>query len=417
MVKKLYGTPTLALALGGFLLWAANQFKNTEEPTAFVWRMPLDLNIYVLAGAELAAGKDLYDNPFIGKLPFTYPPFAGVLFEWLSYLEEDTVIAVWQFGTMAALAVVLLLVLRNRGIKLTFGAIVVAFLFALASVATEPLHGTLFFGQINVFLLLLVSLDFLPRRFRFPGIGIGLAAGLKLTPAFLGLVLLFQKRFWVALASIVTFGLTIAIGWWLIPDAKYFWTEGMFQSDRVGDHSNPGAQSLRSVLSRVFGIESPWPWLVGVAIIFAFTCLAVWVAVRKKDAATAMALTGISACLISPFSWYHHWVWIIPLAFVVLIAVNQAIGSALPGFFGAQVAGLGSLLAAAVVLLPFVSVHVAKPFAYRTLDDVESLQPWASLTFVGAGAIYILGYGVVGLIFALRSPAKGGRHRLAKARV
>ena len=51
----------------------------------------------------------------------------------------------------------------------------------------------------------------------------------------------------------------------------------------------------------------------------------------------------MTACLVSPFSWYHHWVWVFPLAIVVLISVNQALGKRLRGVIGDRGEGGGGV--------------------------------------------------------------------------
>ncbi|WP_325168381.1 glycosyltransferase 87 family protein [Corynebacterium macginleyi] len=240
-MKKLYGLPTLVALLAAFFIFSVSRYSKYDGPDAFVWRVPLDLLIYKLAGEEVAGGANLYDNAYIGDLPFTYPPFAGTLFMWISSLTDDTLIIVWQGGTILALLAVILLVFHERGLKLSPLTWVVVILLVLCAPAMEPMYGTLFFGQINVFLMLLVALDVIPRKRALPGIGIGLAAGLKLTPAFMGLVLLFQRRRWQALICVLVFAITVAIGFVTIPDAGQFWTYAIFDSSRVGEHTNPGA--------------------------------------------------------------------------------------------------------------------------------------------------------------------------------
>ena len=263
--------------------------------------------------------------------------------------------------------------------------------------ANEPVHGTLFFGQINIFLMLLVALDLLPRKRALPGIGIGLAAGMKLTPAYMGLVLLFQKRWWQAIIAILTFAVTVAIGFVTIPDAAEFWTDAIFKSSRVGEHTNPGAQSIRSVMVRAWGIDGGWVWLAAVVVVFILTCLALRTAMKHRNNSAALALAGISSCLVSPFSWYHHWVWTVPLAVVVLVSVNQALGRRLHGFLGAQFAGFVSVLAMCAVTMPFISAPVWLSAASRSLNHWD-LQPWGMLAFTGAGVIYIAFYAVWGFI-------------------
>ena len=404
-MKKTWGATSLALALAAFSAWAVFQILHYKGHHALVWRVPLDLYIYAAAGTDVASGGQLYDAAYVGKLPFTYPPFAGTVFMALSYLSENWLIIVWQGGTILALFTVFLLVFRERGYGYRLSNWVLSGLLTTASIAIVPFHGTLFFGQINVFLMLLVALDFLPRK-RLPGIGIGLAAGLKLTPAFLGLVLLFQRRWWAAGISALTFAFTIGIGYFTIPDAKDFWERAIFDSSRVGNHNNPGAQSVRSVLEREFHIEGgPW-WVLAVVVIFVLTCIAVYLACKRRNATVAMALTGISSCLISPFSWYHHWVWVLPLLLALMLSVNQWLGQRLPGVIGAQVAGLASFVVMLVFALPFVDKATWTGTAYQHLDDINTL---GALAFTGTGVLFVAGYALTGLIApsAYSSSTKG----------
>lgn len=396
-MKKLYGLPTVVTLLAALIGVIVYRFSIYDGNSAFVWRVPLDLKIYWLAGGEVAQGANLYDNAYIGDLPFTYPPFSGTLFTWLSSLADDPLILLWQGGTALALFTVIMLVLRERGLKLSPAMWLLGILLLCCTPANEPVHGTLFFGQINIFLMLLVALDLLPRKRALPGIGIGLAAGMKLTPAYMGLVLLFQKRWWQAIIAILTFAVTVAIGFVTIPDAAEFWTDAIFKSSRVGEHTNPGAQSIRSVMVRAWGIDGGWVWLAAVVVVFILTCLALRTAMKHRNNSAALALAGISSCLVSPFSWYHHWVWTVPLAVVVLVSVNQTLGRRLHGFLGAQFAGFVSVLAMCAVTMPFISAPVWLSAASRSLNHWD-LQPWGMLAFTGAGVIYIAFYAVWGFI-------------------
>lgn len=396
-MKKLYGLPTVVTLLAALIGVIVYRFSIYDGNSAFVWRVPLDLKIYWLAGGEVAQGANLYDNAYIGDLPFTYPPFSGTLFTWLSSLADDPLILLWQGGTALALFTVIMLVLRERGLKLSPAMWLLGILLLCCTPANEPVHGTLFFGQINIFLMLLVALDLLPRKRALPGIGIGLAAGMKLTPAYMGLVLLFQKRWWQAIIAILTFAVTVAIGFVTIPDAAEFWTDAIFKSSRVGEHTNPGAQSIRSVMVRAWGIDGGWVWLAAVVVVFILTCLALRTAMKHRNNSAALALAGISSCLVSPFSWYHHWVWTVPLAVVVLVSVNQALGRRLHGFLGAQFTGFVSVLAMCAVTMPFISAPVWLSAASRSLNHWD-LQPWGMLAFTGAGVIYIAFYAVWGFI-------------------
>src|SRR6202012_1435025 len=72
-----------------------------------------------------------------------------------------------------------------------------ALAFALAAMALwlEPVYMTLYFGQINLILLALVIIDLaLPDSCKWKGIGVGIAAGIKLTPLIFVPFLLGSRR-------------------------------------------------------------------------------------------------------------------------------------------------------------------------------------------------------------------------------
>ena len=397
-MKKLRGIPTLCavLALGiAVMVYRIIQFDGHK---AFTFILPFDLAIYRMAGADLAAGGLLYDAPYIYEFPFTYPPFAGILFQVLPLFSEDALTILWPALMFLAVLAIVLMIFRERGIKLSPAAIVVAVLLTALTPANEPMHGSLYYGQINVFLMFLVALDFLPLKRRLPGVGIGLAAGIKLTPAYMGLALLFEKRWWAAVGSVVTFLVTVVLGFIFVPDAMDFWTDAMFNSSRVGEHANPGAKSLRSLMFRVFGIDGGILWLLAVLVVVVLTCLALRTAYKRGNRTAAFALTGLSACLVSPFSWYHHFVWTIPFAVLVFVTVNQAVGARVSGKLGEQLAGLAALAALFVVSLPFMSAPVWFSMSSGNLDAIESFQPWATSLWTMSCVLFIAAYAVWGFI-------------------
>lgn len=396
-MKKLYGLPTLATALTAFAAFVIYRFNVSDERgRAFFGRIPFDLKIYQLAGADVKAGGDLYDAPYIHNFPFTYPPFAGWFFEWMAGFSDHGLMVTWQWITGIALFAVIMLVIRERGYKMGPASWFVGLVLLISSLATDPVNGTFFYGQINILLMFLVSLDLLPRKLRLPGIGIGLAAGMKLTPAFMGLVLLFQKRWWSAFACVFTFFFTVYVGVRTIPDAWDFWTDKMFNSDRVGNLDHPGAKSLRSIIARLNGEENTALWVLAVVIVVMVTMLALRTAWINKNSSAALALAGLATCLVSPFSWYHHFVWVVPLGVWVMLAVNEAVGKRLPSFWGAQLAGLASFVALLLVELPFVSPPVWRLMSSHGLEAMENLHPWAWLLWPFACFLYIAVYGIWG---------------------
>ena len=279
------------ILLLAFAIW---RYIDSDLPNAFTTEFPSDLKVYLLGGEKVATHQPLYEADLLPGLPFTYPPFAGVVFSWLT--ESTTLGVVWK----ALSVLVILLVVRSTS-KHAF------LLTAVFVLWLSPVQGTLFFGQINLLLMGLVFLDFLPRL-RLPGIGIGLAAGIKLTPAFFVLLLIQQRRWGAVFIAAFTFLCTVATGFSEVKDAKTFWTDAIFTPPRIGTDDNPGAQSIRQVLARA-GHDELWLWLTLCALV---TALAL-VASRRAPAPLAASFIGMTACLVSPFSWYPHWVWILPM--------------------------------------------------------------------------------------------------------
>lgn len=397
-MKKLQGVPTICAVLALGIAVMVYKFSQYDGPHSFIYILPFDLSIYRMAGEDLNAGGLLYDAPYIFQFPFTYPPFAGLLFKVLPFFSKGALTIIWPSLMFLAVLAIVVMIFRERGVKVTPAAVLVAVLLTALTPANEAMHGSLYYGQVNVFLMLLVALDFLPLKRRLPGVGIGLAAGIKLTPAYMGLALLFEKRWWAALGAVITFLVTVVLGFLFVPDAMDFWTDAMFNSSRVGEHANPGAKSLRSLMFRELGIDGGIWWLLAVIVVFALTCLALRTAYLRGNRTAAFALTGLSTCLVSPFSWYHHFVWTIPFVVMVFVSVNQAITTRLSGKFSEQLAGLASVAALFVVSLPFMSVPVWFTMSTANLDAIESFQPWATSLWTLSCIAFITVYAVWGFV-------------------
>ncbi|MDO5511680.1 glycosyltransferase 87 family protein [Corynebacterium sp.] len=381
----LLGAPTLIAALLWLGAWMAQKETHVVGGWHLGLRVPTDLQVYLLAGDRLNEGGLLYDSPLLGELPFTYPPFAAGVFRWLSTLTPELATIVWQTSNLLALIAVILMCFAERRRPVAFFAV----LLAVAFLATEPIRGSFFYGQINLILMLLVAWDVLPKNNRFAGVGIGIAAGLKLTPAFFVIIFLVQRRFKAAAVSAGTFLLTVIAGFFVVPDAGTFWLDSMFNSERVGVHENPGAQSIKSLLVRNAGIESGLLWLALALLVTALTAAAAWLALRRGNRTVALALTGLGACLVSPFSWYHHWVWIVPLTVAVIAAIDSLADAR--GFLIAQLSALVTLAALFVLLLPYVSGVLWPEMAYPGPVYLTDNALWRQ-AFTGYGVLMILGY-------------------------
>ncbi|MFC6318140.1 glycosyltransferase 87 family protein [Corynebacterium gerontici] len=408
MKAKLLSAPLLAFlsALIAFRVLVRESYLP-EEKQINRW-MPVDLDVYMLGGKAVSEGSALYAGPFVKDLPFTYPPFAGAMFSFFSALDPKLLTIAWQTTNFIALvAVVLMVFARKRELTPMLG--IASLCFATAMFISEPVRANFYYGQINLLLMCLICLDFLPREHRWAGIGVGLAAGLKLTPAFFLLLFVLQRRWRALFVSIAVFSATVAVGFWRVPDASAFWTHAISDSSRVGSHNNPGAQSLRTILIRVFHSDGQGLWLALSLGIVACTAIACVWAIRRDQVAIAVSLCGFAACLVSPFSWFHHWVWVAP-AVAGVIVLFDAPSQRLEGW-KAWASAQGLLLCAlglsALWLLPTVNKAVAPGIAQRIRGE-EYMHDPLNVLFIAVGVVAIIGYAAFGWI---------GTRRLASSSV
>lgn len=361
--RKLPGVTTLIVVLAGYVIFSYKKMLASEHWHAFRMIMPLDLEIYLDGGKRVLNHTPLYDGDINVEhgLPFTYPPFSGWVFSWLARADYDTVAVIWYALTALSMFAIILMVFNTYRFELSIGSVTVAGLLTLATMTLEPVHSNMYFGQINIFLMLLVCLDFLlPEGKRLPGIGTGLAAGLKLTPALFGVIFLFQRRWWAAAGSFLTFVVTVVIGNVTVVDGASYWTGTFKDSTRIGDHTHPAAQALKSVLVRVYDQDSTVVWAMLVGLMLAVMCVVLWWCVQRDLVALSVAVVGIVACVISPFSWTHHYVWLALFIVAVMAHVLYVLGRVF-AYEGAIDAVLGQGFALAslgvgfVLSVPFVA--------------------------------------------------------------
>lgn len=290
-----------------------------------------DLRVYYgTVHTWLHHGGRIYDYQVPGTTyGFTYPPFAAVSMAPMAYVGLGTAIVAALVLNLAALAVVLR-ILAGPGWRRYgwFGWALVACGLALF----EPLRDTFSFGQVNLLLLALVLGDgwlLSTGRGRWAGVGIGLAAAIKLTPAlFIALLLLARRWKAAAVATAVALGAT-GLAALVVPEAsRFYWTRAMWDTTRVGRLDYVSNQSLQGVLARLGETGRPL-WATVVVLVLGVWAVRARRAVVADDWTAAFALTGLTACLISPITWVHHLVWLLPSFAVLVRAGHPRIAGAL----------------------------------------------------------------------------------------
>jgi alpha-1,2-mannosyltransferase len=156
-----------------------------------------------------------------------------------------------------------------------------------------------------------------PRR----GVLIGLAAAIKLTPLVFVLHLFITGRRTDALRALCTFaGLTTLSLITLPADSIRYWTTQvlggpLFSGNPATSSAQVANQSLNGLIERLSdraGWAFPVAILLGLALLAVIVPVVRWLVARGEHLEALLVSAGYGL-LVSPISWTHHWVWVVPL--------------------------------------------------------------------------------------------------------
>ncbi|HZM80084.1 MAG TPA: glycosyltransferase 87 family protein [Candidatus Limnocylindrales bacterium] len=409
--KALARPPVLSLVTGGVLLIAAFVIAGQRQPG-------MDSAVYQSGALAVLHGQPLYESLHIpspwADLPFTYPPIAALLFLPLAPLPLHgtwgvmAAISALALGVTVRVSLVSLLTKRPPEWLLN--------LLVLIPIGLQPIWSTIGLGQVNLLLMAMILLDVLAfKGKRYGGVLIGAAAAIKLTPLIFIPHLILTRRHADAARAAGTFIVLQGLGWLVLPaDSLRFFTGAMVagNGNRTFEAAN---QSINGLVQRLSG-EAPDAFAISLAL--AVTCLAVHaILVRALDHhgqhLAALLVTAFCGLVISPVTWTHHWVWVVPLCLLLgyRVYVGRHRGTAPAGSGNRRglsphgLAAAGSLL---IVLLTFsIDFRLFVPIG----DRLE--LGWTMLETL-VGNAYLLAAAMVGLVGAVlvathRPAALGGR--------
>lgn len=377
------------VAAAALLVFSLNWMIGEIGP----WR--IDLEVYRHGVEAWWNGRDIYGKlpPSAGglDLPFIYPPFSLVVLLPFAVLPFSPAVVTLFVVNLLCLGVTLYVVAKSvwkpGG---TRGALAVAALALPLALFLEPINATFRFGQINIILMALVAVDCLvPKPKWARGIGVGLAAAIKLTPAAFVLYFLVRKDFRAAITAAITAVVASAIGFAIAPQASVdYWFGGLAGASKVGGVPFLTNQSVQAVVVRL-GFPSLTTTVVWLLLVLVLLALVI-AAMRRADPATALMVNAGFALLASPTSWSHYWIWVAPALVVMLAAAVRHARAGSPAWIG----GLAAAAATAVVcyLAPFNGLP--------GFDNRE--MSWTSSQQVLGASYPILGYA---LILACALPA------------
>ncbi|WP_373294469.1 glycosyltransferase 87 family protein [Streptomyces albiflavescens] len=333
-----------------------------------------DTLVYRAEGAAVLNGTDLYGFTVTEwRLPATYPPFAALLFVPTACVPPDVLKVVFVAGNMALLAALVRLSCRLAGLPERLPAVCAATALALW---LEPVFQTVLFGQVNLAVACLILWD-LTRPPGAPGRGValGIAAGLKLTPAVFIAYLLLTRRVREGMTALAACAGTVLLGALVLPYASVdFWTRRLYETSRVGKAWIVDNQSIQGLIARALGEPSPGPaWALPAA---AIACAGLWMARRTAigNDRRGILITALTALLVCPISWSHHWVWCVPLIAVLAADGRRCTAALVAVVFTARTLWLVPHQGSLDLQLPWWQQPLASPYALLALVLLPQLS-------------------------------------------
>jgi alpha-1,2-mannosyltransferase len=350
---------------GRALLWCPLWLLAAAALYYVAWRLfghtpyRIDIDIYQMGGQAWLDGRPLYrgdvlfHTPIGLNLPFTYPPLAAIVFCPFSWLHMPAASVAITLLTSALLIAATAIVLTRLDVWSTsttmpgpawlrrlWLAVVIA---AAAAIWLEPITSNFAFGQINVVLMTLVIADCVPRRTPWPrGLLLGLGMALKLTPAVFLLYFLLRRDNRAAWAALASFAVATLLGFVLAwSDSWEYWTQTVHHTDRIGETALNTDQNIAGALARLgLGEHQRFPlWVAACLLVLVGTIWAMRRVLRAGEPTLALICVALFGLVVSPVSWSHHWVWMLPAVLVtgilawrrrnVALAVLSVVGVAL----------------------------------------------------------------------------------------
>lgn len=315
--------PAWVMAVLGFLSVAGAVGLAFAAAT----RHQIDFDVYRM-GAGHVLGQDLYDvrlpraqmGGTLG-LHFTYPPFAALAFWPFTLVPVSAGQLGWSLLNLLALVALAATSIRALRPASSYQQILgLAATVLLPALLLNPDLVTLDYGQVNYFIVLLTLVDLTcvigVRSLHLPrGVLVGVAAAVKLTPLIFIPFLLLTRQFRAAGTALATF-LACSLGALAVaPHSSWrYWSTEVFDARQSGNLLYISDQNLHSALQRMLGGPPSRVLLGALTLLFAGAGLAAagW-AYRVSSPMLGILLCAATGLIISPISWSHHYVWIVPI--------------------------------------------------------------------------------------------------------
>lgn len=371
----------------------------------------IDFNSFYMAAQAARVGVDLYDAKALNELaqgaevrmyvfPYLYPPVLAHVAIPLGKLPSDRARLLWMVFNLAALVPIAILTaltvhrqLRGRRGVGGLAAGDVALLFTAALLFVLPFDDNIDMGQVNLLVLLFLSLAFffLSRDREWAGGAmLGVAAVLKVSPAVLLLYFLARRRFRVVLSCLLS---VAAIAAATLPlGAAGAWTR-FFAVLPEMSHARSGIGifppgfypnfAVAGLFARIFPDDLPLAriWTLALlSLLAAGLAFAVWRTATPQARNLLVSSFLVLMIVASPFAYRHHVIYLLPGA--VLLLTDASLGFR-------PVAGIvwtGLLLGVmALAGAPFPGMYARWSLSPQAARFLTSLNLYALLLLMALG--------------------------------
>lgn len=390
----------VSMVLGAIAIYLQHLAVPIDTPYWGVFGNQLDLAVYREGAQAVLDGDRLYEAKLVGVMDYTYAPVSVILFMPFAAMSLELARIVWMVGIFVALYFCITLSFTSLRYRISWSVRILAGALVLVSALMEPVRTTMWYGQINVFLMLLILWDLLQgRHSRIRGLGVGIAAGIKLTPLIFVFYLLINRN-WRAVGLVgAGFAGTIAFGFAVMPRESWtYWSGTFIDSKRVGAPNTVGNQSIRGALANLWETDAPNPlvWITVAVAALALGMTAASLAHRAGHELLAVTLVGMTGTAVSPMSWGHHWVWFVPALVIGIHLTLQARGAA-------------KILAGAGVIALLLTTFIWRTYRSYPVTQIERVLPEGYFTGlyhkVGIGGLRWFTYDPYNWVFAVAAVA------------
>lgn len=283
-----------------------------------------DLMYYYNAVHALTGNANPYTTGYI------YPPICLIILYPLQFLSLPTARLLWTVLSLLALCVSLVLLLKLYNYRLfSTSALLIwslAFIFF-------PVRWTLGMGQINMYILLLLSMAivlFSKGKYTLAGICFGLTLAIKYFPVFILPYLIMRKQWKILWSLILTLVVLTALGFILLPRSvnTQFFTQilpGFLLAGSGNDaYYN---QALSGFLAREVQDETlRWIWRISTSLsVFFITFLLIYKRpANKQRIIFEFGIIITLSLLLNSFSWQHHYTWLLIPLIAVFTTITKA---------------------------------------------------------------------------------------------